>query len=106
MQIPKPRRRDSTPGPGRPGREGPRPAWRLRVPVWVRLLVISAAAALWQGKGIVAKPHLQNWLDCMASRKAPNATEVDGHYSAMACHIGNLAYQKNECIGWNKEWDV
>ena len=50
--------------------------------------------------------HLANWLDCMASRKAPNATEVDGHYSAMACHIGNLAYQKNECIGWNKEWDV
>jgi hypothetical protein len=50
--------------------------------------------------------HLQNWLDCMASRKAPHATEVDGHYSAMACHIGNLAYQKNECIGWNKEWDV
>jgi predicted dehydrogenase len=53
-----------------------------------------------------SKEHLANWLDCMRSRKPANATEVDGHYSAMACHMGNVAYQKRTCITWQKEWDV
>ena len=53
-----------------------------------------------------AKEHLANWLDCMRSRKEPNASEVDGHYSSMACHIGNMAYKENKVIEWQKEWDV
>lgn len=50
--------------------------------------------------------HLSNWLDCMQTRKRPNADAVEGHYSAMACHIGNLAYKQNDCVRWRKEWDV
>jgi len=50
--------------------------------------------------------HLANWLDCMESRRRPNADAVEGHYSAMACHIGNLAYREKSCIRWRKEWDV
>ncbi len=53
-----------------------------------------------------SREHLSNWLDCMRTRKDPNATAVDGHYSAMACHIGNLAYKEKACIEWRKEWDV
>jgi predicted dehydrogenase len=61
--------------------------------------------------GIVAKggpepPHMGNWLDCMRTRKKPNADVVEGHYSAMACHIGNLAYREKARISWKKEWDV
>ncbi|HUU30414.1 MAG TPA: Gfo/Idh/MocA family oxidoreductase [archaeon] len=53
-----------------------------------------------------AKHHLANWLDCMRSRKQPNATAVDGHYSSLACHIGNMAYKENRLVEWRKEWDV
>lgn len=50
--------------------------------------------------------HVGNWLECMRSRKQPNADAVAGHYSAMACHIGNIAYRKQARITWQKEWDL
>jgi predicted dehydrogenase len=53
-----------------------------------------------------AKDHVANWLDCIRSRKDPNATVVDGHYSAMACHMGNIAYKDNRLVEWRKEWEV
>ena len=61
--------------------------------------------------GEISKPgvndfHVANWLDCMRTRKQPNADVVEGHYSAMACHIGNLAYRQRSRVGWQKEWDV
>jgi predicted dehydrogenase len=51
-------------------------------------------------------PHMANWLDCMRSRRQPNADVVEGHYSAMACHIGNIAYKQKTRVAWKKEWDV
>lgn len=53
-----------------------------------------------------ATPHLANWLECMRSRKKPNADATDGHYSSMACHIGNIAYKEKSRVEWRKEWDV
>ncbi len=50
--------------------------------------------------------HMKNWLDCVRSRKDPNATVEEGHYGAMACHIGNLAYRRKARIAWQKEWDI
>jgi predicted dehydrogenase len=50
--------------------------------------------------------HMLNWLECIRSRNEPNANVVDGHYAAMACHLGNMAYKKATRIAWRKEWDV
>lgn len=50
--------------------------------------------------------HMANWLECMRSRKEPNANVVDGHYGAMACHIGNIAYKEKRRVTWQKEWDA
>lgn len=50
--------------------------------------------------------HMANWLACLRSRKEPNAGVVDGHYAAMACHIGNIAYRQKDRVVWNKEWDL
>jgi predicted dehydrogenase len=50
--------------------------------------------------------HVANWLDCMRSRVQPNADAVSGHYSALACHIGNIAYKEKRRVLWQKEWDV
>jgi predicted dehydrogenase len=50
--------------------------------------------------------HLANWLECMKSRSRPNADAVAGHYSSMACHIGNIAYKQQTRVTWQKEWDL
>jgi predicted dehydrogenase len=50
--------------------------------------------------------HMQNWLDCIRSRKEPNATVEQGHYGAMACHIGNLACAARARVEWKREWDI
>ncbi len=57
-------------------------------------------------KGGPEPPHMGNWLECMRTRRDPNANVVEGHYSAMACHIGNIAYREKARISWKKEWDV
>ncbi len=36
--------------------------------------------------------HVQNFLDCMRSRKRPNGDVYIGHRSAQASHLGNVAY--------------
>ena len=35
---------------------------------------------------------MQNFLDCMRSRKRPNGDVYIGHRSAQASHLGNIAY--------------
>jgi predicted dehydrogenase len=50
--------------------------------------------------------HMGNWLDCIKSRKMPNANVVDGHYGAMACHMGNISYKEKRRVEWTREWEV
>jgi predicted dehydrogenase len=57
-------------------------------------------------KGSPEEAHMANWLDCVRSRKQPNADVVEGHYSAMACHMVNIAYKEKTRCAWKKEWDV
>jgi hypothetical protein len=42
--------------------------------------------------------HVQNFVDCMRSKKTPNSNVVDGHRSAVASHLGNIAYWKKRRI--------
>ncbi len=53
-----------------------------------------------------AKQHLAEWLECMRSRSKPSADAVEGHYSSMACHIGNIAYKEKRRVQWQEEWNV
>ncbi len=50
--------------------------------------------------------HMKNWLDCVRSRKEPNATVEQGHWGAMACHIGNIAYMHKQRTLWRPEWNI
>jgi predicted dehydrogenase len=36
--------------------------------------------------------HVKNFLDCVRTRKLPNADVLIGHRSAQASHLGNIAY--------------
>jgi predicted dehydrogenase len=50
--------------------------------------------------------HVHNWLDSIRTRKKALCDEEAGHYSAMACHICNIAYREKRRVAWRKEWDV
>ena len=62
-----------------------------------------ARAAKWNGKGHVARPHLQNWIDCIRTRTQPVAPAEVGHRTATVCHLANLARQLNRPLEWNPE---
>ncbi|MBM3803295.1 MAG: Gfo/Idh/MocA family oxidoreductase [Acidimicrobiia bacterium] len=46
--------------------------------------------------------HVQNFFDCMRSRKRPNSDVEIGHNSMIACHLGNIAQR----LGRQVKWDV
>ena len=42
--------------------------------------------------------HLQNFLDCVRSRKEPNAPVELGYRTAVAAHLANLSYRQKERV--------
>lgn len=60
-----------------------------------------SAAQLWRGKGIVARPHLQNWLDCIKTRAEPVAPVEVGHRSVTVCHLANIARELRRKLRWD-----
>ena len=44
--------------------------------------------------------HLQNWIDCIRSRKTPNAPVEAGVSAASGAHLGNMAYRKSAVMQW------
>jgi hypothetical protein len=45
--------------------------------------------------------HIRNFLDCVKSRKLPNADVEEGHRSAVMCHLGNIASRLNRTVQWD-----
>jgi predicted dehydrogenase len=46
--------------------------------------------------------HVQNFVECIRSRKRPTCDVEIGHNSMIACHLGNVAYR----LGRQVKWDV
>jgi len=51
------------------------------------------------GNDVVA--HLENWLDCIRSRKTPNAPIEVAHRSITTAHLGNIAYKTGKKVNWD-----
>lgn len=48
--------------------------------------------------------HAQNFIDCMRSRKKPNADlETVGHPSSMLCHLGNAAWRVGRTLRFDPD---
>ena len=56
----------------------------------------SDSLALWQ-----ARWHMQDWLECIRSRKRPVADVEIGHRSVSVCHLANIT----RAVGRNLQWD-
>ena len=39
------------------------------------------------------KEHQDNFIDCIRTRKKPNADVEQGHYSVLLCHLANISYR-------------
>jgi predicted dehydrogenase len=54
-------------------------------------------------KGWTAKPHLQNWLDCIRTREKPNADVEIGHRSISVCHLLNITRELGRKLHWDPD---
>ena len=61
-------------------------------------------AAKWEGEGFLAHGHVQNWFDCIKSRKRPNADVEIGHRTATIGHVINIVRQVGR-LGEPIRWD-
>jgi predicted dehydrogenase len=52
--------------------------------------------ALWQ-----ARWHMQDWLDCIKSRKRPVADVEIGHRSVTVCHLANITRAAGRRLKWD-----
>ncbi len=46
--------------------------------------------------------HLANWIECIRSRKKPNAPAEAGAESASAAHLANLSLRGGQVAHWSK----
>jgi len=54
-----------------------------------------------QGDGSIS--HLRNWLDCIRSRKTPNAPMRTGHLAVRAAHIANAALGRESRLRFDEK---
>lgn len=62
-----------------------------------------AVAEKWEGKGWIARPHVQNWLDCIKMRELPTADVEIGHRSVSICHLVNITRELNRKLRWDPD---
>jgi len=50
--------------------------------------------------------HMQNWLDCIKSRRQCVADVEIGHRTATICHLGGIARRLGRKLHWDPEREV
>jgi predicted dehydrogenase len=48
-----------------------------------------------------ADSHVENWIECMQTRRKPNADVEIAHRSATICHLGNIARWTGRKLQWD-----
>ena len=59
-----------------------------------------------KGPGTVARPHIQNWLDCIKTRARPNAPVEAGHRSVTICHLAGIARELRRKLRWDPQTET
>ena len=54
----------------------------------------------------LVEEHVQNFLDCCASRRLPNGDAAGGHRSAQAAHLANLSYLEGRRIHFDPDREL
>ena len=56
-----------------------------------------------KSEGSLERHHVENFLDCMKSRKLPTADVVTGDRAATACHLCTLSYEEKRQIRFDPD---
>jgi predicted dehydrogenase len=51
--------------------------------------------------GNLDESHIGNFLDCLRTRKRPNADVEEGHRTAVMCHLGNISMRLGRSLKWD-----
>lgn len=54
-----------------------------------------------EGPTWIARPHIENFFDCMVTRNRPNADVEVGHRSITICHLANIVRELKRPLQWN-----
>jgi len=63
-------------------------------------------AKIWEGPDWKASHHIRNWVDCIKTRRLPNADVEIGHRSVTVCHLANIAREIGRKIRWDPEKEI
>jgi predicted dehydrogenase len=63
--------------------------------------VVVKAEVVGPGVDALTLDHVNNFLDCVKSRKLPNGDVLIGHRSAQASHLGNISYMQKRRIDFD-----
>jgi predicted dehydrogenase len=66
----------------------------------------QAPPARSDGVGPVALPMLENWIDCIRTRRKTVANEEAAYWSTVACFMMNRAWLARSRVEWRPEWDL
>ena len=64
-------------------------------------IVVQAEPGTLPGNDPLTQAHVNNFLDCVRSRKLPNGDVLIGHRSAQASHLGNLSYMQKRRLDFD-----
>lgn len=64
---------------------------------------IVQATVLPNTRDSLTQQHVNNFLECVKSRRRPNGDVLIGHRSAQASHLGNIAYEQKRRLRFNAE---
>jgi predicted dehydrogenase len=51
----------------------------------------------------LGRDHARNFLDCVKSRKKPNADVEEGYRTVVMCHLGNIATRVGRTLRWDSD---
>jgi predicted dehydrogenase len=68
---------------------------RTDPPRMIKELPPNEEVQKWNSGQWQAKYHMQEWLDCMRTRKIPSADVEIGHRSISVCHLANITRELN-----------
>ena len=80
---------------------GPHPTSKTNPPGFIKNPPDPKLAEKWEGDGWIARGHIQNWLDCIKTRRRPNADVEIGHRTASVCHLCTIT----RYLGRRLKWD-
>lgn len=79
--------------------------YRIFPEVWKRPDIPPKVMHEYQG-GIPTDPHVANFLECIKSRKEPNAPVEVGHKAVAGPHLANLALRQQRRVVLNDDWTI